>query len=243
MGKFVLALGPATTVHVGDKVRYSVQWLRSTGNYAGDIPHAKGVVTAIEPISGTSYLAVVDWGNPDIPSKVLSNNLTVIGSPKERYEQMASAKVALDKKLEWERIYEGLKDILDILTGMDEKPVMQSELYRLIETAKIQAKLWTNPPVKTLASGDDMEDLKKRAEAIKARAKYHVAKHKNAESPAMGVYETGLKRYPEFKPLVDKVVRATLTAINAEASKVQSEMPYKAQFTLEEIIRELQERV
>jgi hypothetical protein len=88
-----------------------------------------------------------------------------------------------------------------------------------------------------------MADLKDRAEQIKKRAEYHVAKHKKAESPAMGVYETGLKRYPEFTPLVDKVVRAAVQMINAEAGKVQSEMPYKAQFTLEEVIRELQERV
>src|SRR5271167_4249709 len=76
-------------------------------------------------------------------------------------------KIALDKKLEWERIYEGLKDILDILTGMNEKPMMQSELVRMIQTAKVQAKLWTNPPVKTLASEENkMADLKKRAEQI-----------------------------------------------------------------------------
>ena len=87
-----------------------------------------------------------------------------------------------------------------------------------------------------------MADLKDRAEQIKKRAEYHVSKHKKAEQPA-GVYETGLQRYPEFKPLVDKVVRAAIQLINAEARKVESQMPYKAQFTLEEVIRELQERV
>lgn len=76
-------------VKVGDKVRYSVAWLRSTGNYAGDVANAKGVVTAIQPL-GTTSLAVVDWGNPNVPAKVLTSNLTIIGSPKERYESVAS---------------------------------------------------------------------------------------------------------------------------------------------------------
>jgi len=66
---------------------------------------------------------------------------------------------------------------------------------------------------------------------------------KQADSPAMGVYETGLKRYPEFTPLVNKIVSTVIREINAEARKIQSEMPYKAQFTLEEVIRELEERV
>ncbi len=86
------------------------------------------------------------------------------------------------------------------------------------------------------------EDISKRAAEIIQRAKYHVAKHKNGERTGMN-YETSLQRYPEFKPLVDKIVRAVVTQINAEADKVESDMPYKAQFALEEIIRELQERV
>jgi len=156
---------------------------------------------------------------------------------------------------------EGLKDILDILTGMDEKPVMQSELLRLIQTAKVQAQLWANPASKNApmrahdvgvsdydkdASGEKkMADLKKRAARIVERAQYHVAKHKTAEPQGggLGVYETGTKRYPEFKPLVDKIVRQVAIAINSEANKIKSDMPYKAQFTLEEVIRELQERV
>jgi len=82
-----------------------------------------------------------------------------------------------------------------------------------------------------------MADLKKRAAAIVTRAKYHVAKHKQAEMLM------GLQRYPEFKPLVDKIVHTVIREINAEARNIESQMPYKAQFTLEEVIRELEERV
>lgn len=99
-------------------------------------------------------------------------------------------KIALDKKYEWERIYEGLKDILDILTGMDEKPMMQSELHRLIQTAKIQAQLWANPPVKTLeASGDNkMADLKQRAAQIAKAAASAVAGYRSKQAAQQTVW-------------------------------------------------------
>jgi hypothetical protein len=53
----------------------------------------------------------------------------------------------------------------------------------------------------------------------------------------------GRERYPEFKPLVDKVVALTIRAIQADADKIESEMPYKQQFVLEEVINQLKERV
>jgi hypothetical protein len=99
-----------------------------------------------------------------------------------------------------------------------------------------------------------MADLTARAEIIRKQAEKAIARHtKQADysSEAPEGLETseqskplmGLQRYPEFKPLVDKIVREVLTQINAEARKIQSEMPYKAQFTLEEIIKELETRV
>jgi hypothetical protein len=53
--------------------------------------------------------------------------------------------VSLDKKYEWECVYEGLKDILDKVRAMDEKPMVQAQLMELIDTAKAQAKLWSQP--------------------------------------------------------------------------------------------------
>jgi hypothetical protein len=95
-----------------------------------------------------------------------------------------------------------------------------------------------------------MADLTARAAHIAKQAEKAIARHtKQAEAPATPYTSTegkplmGLQRYPEFKPLVDKIVHEVITQINAEARKIQSEMPYKAQFTLEEIIRELESRV
>lgn len=53
----------------------------------------------------------------------------------------------------------------------------------------------------------------------------------------------GLERYPEFKDAVERVSENTVLMLKNEARKITSDMPYKEQFLLEEIIRSLQERV
>ncbi|WP_422923201.1 hypothetical protein [Singulisphaera sp. PoT] len=59
---------------MGDTVRYSAQWLRSTGQYAGDICHARGEVTEIKPL-GETTLATIAWDTPNIPERVNVANL------------------------------------------------------------------------------------------------------------------------------------------------------------------------
>ena len=52
------------------------------------------------------------------------------------------------------------------------------------------------------------------------------------------------KRYPEFNELIAKIVNAVAEKINAEAPKIKSQdMPYKCQYVLEEVIKDLQSRV
>lgn len=62
------------SIVVGDTVRYSSAWLRNTGQFAGDICHAKGKVTSL---TGTKdyTLATIDWDTPDLPEKVNVVNL------------------------------------------------------------------------------------------------------------------------------------------------------------------------
>ncbi len=64
-------------ISVGDRVAYKASFLRSTGQYTGDIPHARGVVTEIKPL-GDNALATIDWGNDEIPAKVLTSNLSKV---------------------------------------------------------------------------------------------------------------------------------------------------------------------
>ena len=61
-------------INIGDTVRYSSEFLHNTGQYFGDIPRAKGVVTGLEKI-GKHYLVSIDWDFPNIPPRVLSCNL------------------------------------------------------------------------------------------------------------------------------------------------------------------------
>jgi hypothetical protein len=59
--------------------------------------------------------------------------------------------------------------------------------------------------------------------------------------------KTGLDQYPEFSPLVDELmgqyIRPMVADLNRRAPGVNSEMPYKAQFTFEEIIKKMSELV
>jgi len=68
---------------VGDKVAYSVQWLRSTGQGHSEVSHARGIVTSIGPlIDNHITLLEIDWGS--ITTKVLDDNLALVG-PNPRF--------------------------------------------------------------------------------------------------------------------------------------------------------------
>ena len=76
----------------GDTVRYAVNFLRSISQYAGPMANAKGTVVGLQPFSEGRNLVQIDWHGEDLPGKVLDANLTVAGSPKERFESMGSVK-------------------------------------------------------------------------------------------------------------------------------------------------------
>lgn len=65
------------TVAVGDKVAYSVQFLKSIGESHGDMAHARGVVTAITPV-GSMLLATITWDR-EMPPRVNVGNLAKVG--------------------------------------------------------------------------------------------------------------------------------------------------------------------
>ena len=91
-------------LHVGDHVRYTTKWLRSTGCYAGAIPHARGRITAFKSLMGVDYgftdlhlhtlpwvtdhgaqvcqraLVIVAWENDhfdEVPKRILNANLEI----------------------------------------------------------------------------------------------------------------------------------------------------------------------
>jgi len=52
-----------------------------------------------------------------------------------------------------------------------------------------------------------------------------------------------IKEYPELMKIARKIAKQTIETINKESKTVDSKMPYKAQFILEEIIKILEESV
>jgi len=62
-------------VSVGDKVCYSRQFLQSTGQQTGDVPFARGKVTALVKL-GETMLAEIEWNQPDLPTRVNVANLS-----------------------------------------------------------------------------------------------------------------------------------------------------------------------
>ena len=67
------------TVQIGDRVAYSAKWLQSTGQVAGDIGHARGVVVALESPTPDWTLATIQW-NGDFPARVNVANLARVGA-------------------------------------------------------------------------------------------------------------------------------------------------------------------
>lgn len=65
-------------IQVGDTVGYSKQFLQSIGQYTGDAPLARGVVTALHPVSSELTLVEIEWNKPDLPSKVNIKNLSAV---------------------------------------------------------------------------------------------------------------------------------------------------------------------
>lgn len=69
------------TFKAGDKVRFSSDWLKSTGQVTGEVPFMRGVVTAVKDLSEDRQIVTVRWGSveDDEPytSRVLSSNLEV----------------------------------------------------------------------------------------------------------------------------------------------------------------------
>jgi hypothetical protein len=65
-------------IKVGDRVAYSAAFLRSTGQYAGDVPHAKGEVRALVSL-GETTLAEIEWDKPGLPGRVNVANLCHVG--------------------------------------------------------------------------------------------------------------------------------------------------------------------
>ena len=74
-------------VDVGDKVAYSVQFLKSIGASNSDMARARGTVKELQKVGERLVLAHIEWTvEPDMPTKVNVQNLAKVG-PNMRFCQ------------------------------------------------------------------------------------------------------------------------------------------------------------
>ena len=64
---------------IGDRVAYSVQFLKSIGMSHSVMGLAKGIVSGLTPFSN-GFLVSITWTKADLPEKVLDANLAKVGS-------------------------------------------------------------------------------------------------------------------------------------------------------------------
>ncbi|MEQ8694151.1 MAG: hypothetical protein RIC85_02345 [Gammaproteobacteria bacterium] len=65
-------------IKVGDMVGYIKQFLQSTAQYTGDVPHARGRVIALHQVGSESTLAEIEWDRLDLPNRVNVKNLSTV---------------------------------------------------------------------------------------------------------------------------------------------------------------------
>jgi hypothetical protein len=76
---------PTSAFAVGDRVAYAVQFLRSICESHGEMAHARGTVTGLQPFGDSGQLVIIHWdAGYDMPGKVNSFNLAKVG-PNPRF--------------------------------------------------------------------------------------------------------------------------------------------------------------
>lgn len=63
----------------GDKIAYSVQFLRSIGMSHSEMARSRGVIKSLKPL-GSVLLAEIEWNDPELPPKVNVANLAHVGA-------------------------------------------------------------------------------------------------------------------------------------------------------------------
>ena len=63
---------------IGDKVAYSVQFLRSIGESHSDMAHARGRATRVWTLGVDTRMVTVEWDH-DMPEHVNAANLALVG--------------------------------------------------------------------------------------------------------------------------------------------------------------------
>jgi len=65
-------------IQIHDKVAFSKQWLRNTGQYIGELSYARGEVTELITLGSELIIAVITWDRDHIPTRVNTKNLILV---------------------------------------------------------------------------------------------------------------------------------------------------------------------
>ena len=68
---------------IGDKVAYSVQFLKSVGMSHSDMAHARGVIVGFTTLWETKLVSI-EWDRGELPYRVNAHNLAKVG-PNPRF--------------------------------------------------------------------------------------------------------------------------------------------------------------
>jgi hypothetical protein len=64
---------------IGDRVAYSVQWLKSVGMSHSSYAHGRGIVTDVKPCGGMTLVSI-DWKAGEGAPRVNAANLAHVGA-------------------------------------------------------------------------------------------------------------------------------------------------------------------
>lgn len=68
------------SLDIGDKIAYSVQFLRSIGESHGPMARGRGIVIDRNAVTSDFVLITIDWNGASFPAKVNEQNLAKVGS-------------------------------------------------------------------------------------------------------------------------------------------------------------------
>ncbi len=143
---------------------------------------------------------------------------------------------------------QGMVDVFEASVEVEfQKKTSASDAAKMVVSGDFSPKSIKKPKkggVKSIIKGDAKDDhncdeilakfRKKKLQSKRSQKKIAVKEEKK---------EKAHEKFPELDALVSKLASEVAAKINSLTKKIESKMPYKAQYVLEELIKDLKERV
>jgi hypothetical protein len=132
------------------------------------------------------------------------------------------------------------------MTGGRKKYVKESNEYKHEIFKKADGKYYVSTTILSSKSGVDEysqtyeSNISDDFNSLEEAKKYVANKYADGGMMAKG---GSVEEYPELRKVANKIANDTAAKINKEVKDIKSEMPYKAQWVLEEVVRDLEDRI